>query len=75
MKLCMWLIELYLNPDFTPTDKMHRVSHTHTKKEKTRKVKIQLESTKSGEAEVKVPPLTLTHSHRTYIIFSITARL
>lgn len=65
----MWLIELYLNPDFTPTDKMHRVS------QKKRKVKIQLESAKSGEAEVKVPPLTLTHSHRTYIIFSITARL
>lgn len=68
MELRMWLMELYLKPDFTPTDKMHR---SPTK----RKVRIQLESTKSGEAEAKVLPLTLTHSHRTYIIFSITARL
>lgn len=68
MELRMWLMELYLKPDFTPTDKIRRVPQK-------RKVKTQLESTKSGEAEVKVLPLTLTHSHRTYIIFSITARL
>lgn len=68
MKLRMWLMELYLKHDFTPTYKMYRIPQKC-------KVKIQLKSTKSGEVEVKVLPLTLTHSHRTYIIFSITARL